>query len=176
MREAGRFMDGLSLHYYTVARDWKNKGSAIDFDERDWFMTMKKTLMMDELVTRHSTIMDQYDPDKRVGLIVDEWGTWHDPEPGTHPRFLYQQNTLRDALVAGINLNIFNNHCDRVQMANIAQTINVLQAVILTEGEKMILTPPTMFSICTRFIKTPSSCLLSLRAASTVSRMTAYLK
>jgi len=95
MREAGRFMDGLSLHYYTVARDWKNKGSAIDFDERDWFMTMKKTLMMDELVTRHSTIMDQYDPDKRVGLIVDEWGTWHDPEPGTHPRFLYQQNTLR---------------------------------------------------------------------------------
>ena len=141
MREAGRFMDGLSLHYYTVARDWKNKGSAIDFDERDWFMTMKKTLMMDELVTRHSTIMDQYDPDKRVGLIVDEWGTWHDPEPGTHPRFLYQQNTLRDALVAGINLNIFNNHCDRVQMANIAQTINVLQAVILTEGEKMILTP-----------------------------------
>lgn len=85
--------------------------------------------------------MDKYDPDKRIGLIVDEWGTWFDVEPGTNPGFLYQQNTLRDALVAGIHLNIFNNHCDRVQMANLAQTINVLQAVILTEGDKMLLTP-----------------------------------
>ena len=96
---------------------------------------------MDELVTKHSTIMDQYDPDKKVGLIVDEWGTWYDVEPGTNPGFLYQQNTIRDALVAGTNLNIFNNHCDRVQMSNIAQTINVLQSIILTEGEKMLLTP-----------------------------------
>ena len=96
---------------------------------------------MDTLIRNHSAIMDRYDPEKRVGLIVDEWGTWYDVEPGTNPGFLYQQNTLRDALVAGINLNIFNNHNDRVHMANIAQTINVLQAVILTEGEKMILTP-----------------------------------
>jgi alpha-N-arabinofuranosidase len=141
MREAGKMMDGLSLHYYTVPGDWNTKGSAVHFDEAKWFDTLKKTLFMEELVTRHSVIMDQYDPEKRVGLIVDEWGTWFDVEPGTNPGFLYQQNTLRDALVAGINLNIFNNHCDRVKMANIAQTINVLQAVILTEGEKMILTP-----------------------------------
>ncbi len=141
MREAGRRMHGLSLHYYTVPNDWVNKGSATNFTEKEWFNTLKKTLRMDELITKHSTIMDKYDPDKRVGLIVDEWGTWYDVEPGTNPRFLYQQNTLRDALVAGINLNIFNNHCDRVQMANIAQTINVLQSVILTEGDKMILTP-----------------------------------
>lgn len=142
MREAGRFMDGLSLHYYTIPGDsWQNKGSATVFSENDWFETLKKTLFMDELVSRHSAIMDQYDPQKRVGLIVDEWGTWYDVEPGTNPGFLYQQNTLRDALVAGINLNIFNNHCDRVQMANIAQTVNVLQSVILTEGEKMVLTP-----------------------------------
>ena len=176
MREAGRFMDGLSLHYYTVARDWKNKGSAIDFDERDWFMTMKKTLMMDELVTRHSTIMDQYDPDKRVGLIVDEWGTWHDPEPGTHPRFLYQQNTLRDALVAGINLNIFNNHCDRVQMANIAQTINVLQAVILTEGEKMILTPTYHVFDMYKVHQNAQQLSVEFESSQYSSRMTAYLK
>jgi len=142
MREASRFMNGLSLHYYTVpGPSWQNKGSATEFTEDDWFITMKKTLYMEELITHHSTIMDRYDPDKRIGLIVDEWGTWYDVEPGTNPGFLYQQNTLRDALVAGINLNIFNNHCDRVQMANIAQTVNVLQSVILTEGDKMILTP-----------------------------------
>jgi alpha-L-arabinofuranosidase len=96
---------------------------------------------MEELVTKHSAIMDKYDPGRKVALIVDEWGTWHAVEPGTNPGFLYQQNTLRDALVAGCTLNIFNNHCDRVRMANIAQMINVLQAMILTDKEKMLLTP-----------------------------------
>lgn len=142
MREAGRHMDGLSLHYYTVpGKSWQDKGSATQFNEEEWFSTMKKTLYMDELLTKHSTIMDKYDPEKRVALIVDEWGTWHNVEPGTNPGFLYQQNTMRDALVAGINFNIFHDHCDRVKMTNIAQTINVLQAVILTEGAKMVLTP-----------------------------------
>jgi alpha-N-arabinofuranosidase len=139
MREAGSVIHGLSLHYYTV--DWANKGSATQFTEREWFKVLKKTLAMSELIDRHTTVMDKYDPRKRVALIVDEWGTWYDVEPGTNPGFLYQQNTLRDALVAGINLNIFNNHCDRVRMANIAQTINVLQAVILTQDDKMVLTP-----------------------------------
>ena len=96
---------------------------------------------MEELVTKHSAIIDRYDPDHQIGLIVDEWGTWYDVEEGTNPGFLYQQNTMRDALVAAINLNIFNKHCDRVKMANIAQLVNVLQAVILTEGEQMIKTP-----------------------------------
>lgn len=142
MREAAGFMDGLSLHYYTVPGDsWQNKGSATDFTEAEWNKTISKSLFMEELITKHSTIMDKYDPNKRVGLIVDEWGTWYNVEPNTNPGFLYQQNTLRDALVAGITLNIFNNHCDRVRMANIAQTINVLQAVILTDKEKMVLTP-----------------------------------
>lgn len=141
MRNAGRFMDGLSLHYYTVPHTWGDKGSSLSNEESDWFITMKKTLHMNELLTKHSTIMDKYDPEKRVGLIVDEWGTWFNVEPGTNPGFLYQQNTIRDALVAGINLNIFNNHCDRVQMTNIAQLVNVLQSVILTEGDKMLLTP-----------------------------------
>ena len=139
MRDAGQSLDGLALHHYTV--DWQNKGSATQFDEAGWFKVLKKTLFMDTLVDRHSTIMDRYDPNKRVALVVDEWGTWYDVEPGTNPGFLYQQNTLRDALVAGINLNIFNNHCDRVRVANIAQMINVLQAVILTQDEKMVLTP-----------------------------------
>jgi len=141
VRMAGKFMDGISLHYYTVTGDWHHKGSATRFTEEEWYTTLRKTLFMEELVTRHSEIIDRYDPAKRIGLLVDEWGTWHDVEPGTNPGFLYQQNTLRDALVAGINLNIFNKHSDRVTMANIAQMVNVLQAVILTEGEKMILTP-----------------------------------
>ncbi len=139
MREAARFMDGLSLHYYT--RPGGKIHSATGFTEDEWFEILGKTLYMDELIEKHSKIMDQYDPDKRIGLIVDEWGTWYRVEPGTNPGFLYQQNSLRDALVAGINLNIFNKHCDRVQMANIAQTINVLQAMVLTKGDEMIVTP-----------------------------------
>lgn len=135
------FMDGISLHYYTHPEGWEVKGSATEFDEKVWYKTLSKTLFMEELINKHGAVMDKYDPDKKVGMIVDEWGTWFTCEPGTNPGFLYQQNTMRDALVAGINLNIFNKHCDRVKMANIAQLINVLQAVILTEGEKMIKTP-----------------------------------
>lgn len=135
------FMDGLSLHYYTHPNGWEQKGSATDFDEKDWYKTLAKTLYMETLIRRHGAIMDQYDPEKKVGMIVDEWGTWFDVEPGTNPGFLYQQNTMRDALVAGINLNLFNKHSDRVKMANIAQLVNVLQSVILTEGAKMVLTP-----------------------------------
>ena len=134
-------MNGVSLHYYTVPNTWQKKGSSTQFTEDEYFTTIRKTMYMEELVTRHASVMDQYDPQKRVGLIVDEWGTWYDVEPGTNPGFLFQQNTLRDALVAGINLNIFNNHCDRVKGANIAQMVNVLQAIIFTEGEKMVLTP-----------------------------------
>ena len=135
------FMDGLSLHYYTHPGGWENKGSATDFTVEDWYMTLHKTLFMEELINRHGAIMDEYDPEKKIGMIVDEWGTWFDVEPGTNPGFLYQQSTMRDALVAGINLNIFNKHCDRVKMANIAQMVNVLQSVILTDGEDMLLTP-----------------------------------
>ncbi|MGN7456941.1 alpha-N-arabinofuranosidase [Paenibacillus pasadenensis] len=142
MREAGRFMDALTLHYYTLPRDsWQDKGDATGFDEAEWFSTLRKSLRMDELITRHSAIMDQYDPDARVALIVDEWGTWYNVEPGTNPGFLYQQNTIRDALVASLTFHIFHEHNRRVRMANIAQTVNVLQAVVLTEGDKALLTP-----------------------------------
>ena len=141
MKNAGKMMDGLSLHYYTVPHDWQHKGSALGFTRDDYYETLKKTLFMEELLSRHSAIMDQYDPEKKVGLIVDEWGTWYDVEEGTNPGFLYQQNSMRDAMVAALNLNIFNKHCDRVHMANIAQLVNVLQAMILTEGPDMILTP-----------------------------------
>ncbi|SCY39999.1 alpha-N-arabinofuranosidase [Butyrivibrio sp. INlla14] len=135
------FMDGLSLHYYTVPGTWEHKGSATDFDEKEYYKTLKKTLFMETLIKGHAAIMDRYDKDHKVGMVIDEWGTWYDVEPGTNPGFLYQQNTIRDALVAGINLNLFNKHCDRVKMANIAQMINVLQSVILTDGQKMIKTP-----------------------------------
>lgn len=135
------FMDHISLHYYTHACSWEQKGSATEFDDEAWYRTLKNTLYMEELICRHSAIIDRYDPEKKIGLSVDEWGTWFTVEPGTNPGFLYQQNTVRDALVAGINLNIFNKHCDRVKMACIAQMVNVLQAVILTEGEKMVKTP-----------------------------------
>lgn len=141
MQIAGNYMDGLSLHYYTVPNTWDAKGSATEFTENEYYKTLKNAFYMEELVTKHAQIMDKYDPQHRVGLIVDEWGTWYDVEPGTNPGFLYQQNTMRDAMVAALTLNIFNQHSDRIAMANIAQMVNVLQAVILTEGSKMVLTP-----------------------------------
>lgn len=132
----------ISLHYYTVpSGDWSKKGDAVDFTDEEYYRTIKSTLHMDELITRHDEIMTKYDPEHKIGLIVDEWGCWFDVEKGTNPGFLYQQNTMRDAVVAAVNLNIFNEHSDRVVMANLAQAVNVLQAVILTEGEKMLLTP-----------------------------------
>jgi alpha-N-arabinofuranosidase len=152
-------MDGLALHYYTRVLDHSmpirqedgnirylkrpnyKYASATDFELNEWDAVMKSAQFTEELVSKHSAIMDEYDPEKRVALVVDEWGTWFAVEPGTNPGFLYQQNTLRDAVSAGISLNVFNNHADRVRIANLAQTINVLQSVILTEGEKMILTP-----------------------------------
>ena len=137
----GRSFQGISLHYYTVCHEWNKKGSATQFDENEYFTTMKKTLFMDELLDKHIRIMDKYDPNNRVGLIVDEWGNWHDVEPGTNPGFLYQQNTLRDALVASVNLDLFNKYSRRVKMANIAQTVNVLQAMILTKDDQIVKTP-----------------------------------
>jgi alpha-N-arabinofuranosidase len=119
----------------------QSQGSATNFTEATYFATMRNALGMERIIRGHDSVMTKYDPQKRVALIVGEWGIWTDPEPGTNPRFLYQQNSLRDAIIAGSTLNIFNNHCDRVQMAQLAQTINVLQALILTEGPKMILTP-----------------------------------
>lgn len=133
------FMQGLALHYYTHSPTG-NK-SATEFGEDEWYGLLHRALKMEEMVTRHSSIMDQYDPEKLVALVVDEWGTWHAVEPETNPRFLYQQNTMRDALAASITFDVFHNHAERVRMANIAQTINVLQSMVLTEGEKMLLTP-----------------------------------
>jgi alpha-N-arabinofuranosidase len=142
MKNVGRRANGLSLHYYTLPTgDWQKKGSATDFDEALYHATLARALHMDDLVQKHAEIMDKHDPEKKVGMVVDEWGTWYDVEPGTNPGFLYQQNTMRDALVAGINFHIFHKYADRIAMANIAQAVNVLQAMILTDKEKMILTP-----------------------------------
>lgn len=141
MKIATPFMDGISLHHYALTGAWEDKGPALNFPEDQWWSLIQSAQKMDELITKHSTIMDQYDPEKRVGLIVDEWGSWLAVEPGTNPGFLYQQNTIRDAMVAAITLNIFHKHAERVKMANIAQTVNVLQAMLLTEGEQMVKTP-----------------------------------
>jgi len=141
MREATKYFDGLTLHHYAWEPSWDEKDSATGFSRDSWFRLLKSAHKMDELITRHSAIMDQYDPEKRVSMIVDEWGAWYKVEKGTNPGFLHQQNTIRDALVAGLTLNIFHQHADRVRMANLAQMVNVLQAVILTDKEKMLLTP-----------------------------------
>ena len=140
--QAGHTVDALSLHYYTLPNDdWQHKGAATGFTKEEYYSVLRKTLRMEELVEEHSRVMRRAAPRRHLGLVVDEWGTWYDVEPDTNPGFLYQQNTMRDALVAAVNLNIFNNHCDTVVMANIAQTVNVLQAMVLTEGARMLCTP-----------------------------------
>ena len=148
MRLAGNHMNSLSLHYYTMPGyyptdeyKWEKKSPATGFDEGNYYRTLRRALHIDEIIRRHKYIMDQYDPECRVSIAVDEWGAWHEAEPGTNPSFLYQQNTMRDAIVAAVSLNIFNSHSDRVKMANLAQMINVIQSVILTEGSSMVLTP-----------------------------------
>lgn len=133
-------LGGVAMHHYSVI-DWGKKGPAVDFTELQYFQIMREAWKMDSLVTNHSAIMDKYDPQKKIALVVDEWGGWYDVEPGTNPGFLYQQNTIRDAMIAGVTLNVFNNNASRVRIANLAQCVNVLQAVILTNKEKMILTP-----------------------------------
>jgi alpha-N-arabinofuranosidase len=133
-------LDAVGVHHYSVI-NWNKKSSATGFNEEEYYTTMQRALEMEELVTKHAAVMDKYDPRKRVSIAVDEWGGWYDVEPGTNGAFLFQQNTMRDAMIAGVSLNIFNNHCDRVKMANLAQIVNVLQAVILTNEEKMLLTP-----------------------------------
>jgi alpha-N-arabinofuranosidase len=140
MENVGHRMDGLSLHYYTVA-DWNHKGSATNFSNDDYYWTLGKCLEIESVIQQHAEIMNKYDPEKKVGLLVDEWGTWWDEEPGTISGHLYQQNTLRDAFVAALTLDVFHKYTDRVKMTNIAQIANVLQSMILTKGDKMILTP-----------------------------------
>lgn len=139
---AGPSIDAVSLHYYTIpGPTWEQKGSALVYSREEYYLTLQKALKMEELVENHARVLRLRDPQNRIGLAVDEWGAWYDVEPGTNPGFLYQQNTMRDALVAAVNLNIFNNHCDTVVMAAIAQMVNVLQAMVLTEGPRMLTTP-----------------------------------
>ncbi len=134
--------NAVSLHYYTVPKGkWEDKGNATGFTDEEYYITLEKTWYMETLVKRHCDILNVNNPENNIKLVVDEWGTWYNVEEGTNPGFLFQQNTMRDAMVASINLNIFNSHCDRISMANLAQAVNVLQALILTEGERMILTP-----------------------------------
>ena len=133
-------MQGLSLHNYTVI-NWENKFASVGFGEKEYGQILKETLKMEDLVTRHAAIMDKYDPQKKIALVVDEWGSWYAPLPGSNPGFLVQQNSIRDAILAALNLNIFARHAERVRGSNIAQMINVLQAMIMTDKEKMVLTP-----------------------------------
>ncbi|WP_428027984.1 alpha-N-arabinofuranosidase [Altererythrobacter sp.] len=141
MERAGKYFDAISLHYYTIPLDWGTKGQATGFPKEEWGITLRNAQALDGMLVRHEAIMDKHDPEKRVALSVDEWGTWYDQEPGSTPGFLYQQNSLRDAMVAALTLNIFHRHTERVKMANIAQMVNVLQAMILTDKERMLLTP-----------------------------------
>src|SRR5665213_2197080 len=137
-----REIGAISFHYYTIPGVlWRDKGPATGFGEDQWISTLSHTLRMEDFITRNSAVLDQFDPARKISFAVDEWGTWYDPAPGREPGFLYQQNTLRDALVAAINLNIFHHHADRVRLAAIAQMVNVLQAMILTKGPQMLLTP-----------------------------------
>ncbi len=141
MKYCTPFMDAMSIHYYTIPGDWNEKGSATVFSNNTYYLTLEKARKIEGIIDTHLDVMDKYDPEHKIDLVIDEWGTWFDVEEGTNPGFLYQQNTMRDALVAALSLDIFNAHCTRISMTNIAQIVNVLQSMILTEGEKMILTP-----------------------------------
>jgi alpha-N-arabinofuranosidase len=135
-------LDAISHHYYTLPTGkWDKKGGSLGFTEDEWIATLQRTLRIDEFITNNVKVLDKNDPKGKVAFYVDEWGTWYDPEPGREPGFLYQQNSLRDAVVAALNFHVFHQHAKRVQMANIAQMVNVLQAMILTDGPKMVLTP-----------------------------------
>ena len=140
MQNARDKMDGLSLHYYSVI-NWNRKGSATDFSADEYYDVLGKTMEVDDLLRNHISIMDTYDPRGRIALLLDEWGTWFEVEPGTNPGHLFQQNTMRDAMVAALNLNLFNKYVKRLKMANIAQIVNVLQSMVLTDGPRMVLTP-----------------------------------
>ncbi len=140
MEKVGGRADAVSLHYYTIT-DWNHKGSATDFTDGEYYDIIAKSLEIEEVLRNHEIIMDTYDPERKIDLLLDEWGTWFDVEPGTNPGHLFQQNTMRDALVAALSLNIFNKHTARLKMANIAQIVNVLQSMVLTSGERMLLTP-----------------------------------
>ena len=140
MEKVGNRADAVSLHYYTIT-DWNHKGSATDFTDGEYYDIIAKALEIEEVLRNHEHIMDTYDPKRRIDLLLDEWGTWFDVEPGTNPGHLFQQNSMRDALVAAMSLNIFNKHTARLKMANIAQIVNVLQSMVLTQGDKMLLTP-----------------------------------
>ncbi|TFW34649.1 alpha-N-arabinofuranosidase [Massilia horti] len=141
-RELKGRTDGISFHYYTLPTgNWKVKGAATGFDESQWMSTLERTLRMEKFIQDNVAILDKNDPDKKIGFYVDEWGTWYDVEKGTNAGFLFQQNTLRDAVVAAMNFNIFHGHAERVRMTNIGQMVNVLQAMIITDKDKMLLTP-----------------------------------
>jgi len=141
-KQVKRQADGVTFHYYTIpSGKWEVKGAATGFAEQEWLSTLSATLRMDDHIRRNAEVMDKNDPEKKLGLFVDEWGTWYDVEKGTNAGFLFQQNTLRDALVAALNFNIFHAHADRVRMTNIAQMVNVLQAMVITDKDKMLLTP-----------------------------------
>ena len=141
MKNIGHQMDAVSLHYYTVLGWTGSKGSATKFNEEDHYWTMGKCLEIEPVIKKHMDIMDKYDPKKRIALLVDEWGTWFDEEPGTVRGHLYQQNTMRDAFVASLTLDVFHKYTERIKMANIAQIANVLQSMVLTKEDKMVLTP-----------------------------------
>jgi len=165
MKRAHNFMDGFSLHYYTFAYRYEDKTDATGFNKEVYYRTLRGALKMDEIVRRHSEIMDKYDPEKKISLVVDEWGNWFKPTPGTNPGFLMQDNSVTDALVAGLTLNIFNNHADRVRVANLAQAVNVLQSPVLTKGDKIVLTPT--YHVLHQYKKHMGATLLAATSANT---------
>ena len=165
MNRAHNFMDGFSLHYYTFAYRFEEKTNATGFDKETYYRMIRSALHMDEIVRRHSEIMNKYDPEKRIALVVDEWGNWFAPKEGTNPGFLVQDNSVSDAVVAGLTLNIFNNHADRVRVANLAQAVNVLQSPVLTQGDKIVLTPT--YHVLHQYKKHMGATLLSTTTANT---------
>ncbi|MDR3309386.1 MAG: alpha-N-arabinofuranosidase [Tannerella sp.] len=170
MKNIGNRMNALSVHYYTC-KGWNgSKGSATAFNSDEYYRTLQKCLDIENVIRRHCEIMDKYDPGKRIALLVDEWGTWWDEEPGTVSGHLYQQNTLRDAFVASLTFDVFHKYISRVKMANIAQIVNVLQSMILTDDSgRMALTPTyhvfKMYSVHQDALHIPASIVCDVKSS-----------
>ncbi len=138
-----RHLWGLSVHYYTSGSPTKfAAGDALKFNGDDHYDLLTRASIMEKVVTDHWKAIGNQPGRPQVKLVVDEWGAWYGKGTELAPEYhLSQQSTMRDALLTGITLDIFQRHADKVAIANVAQSINCIHSLMLAQGDKFTLTP-----------------------------------